>query len=39
MDEWAQFRGGKSLPRLRFTDQLAKLNYWDCVNFYVDKPE
>jgi SAM-dependent methyltransferase len=39
MDEWTQFRKGESLPRLRLTNQLAELNYWDRVIFYVDKPE
>lgn len=37
--EWQQFRSGDTLQRLRLTDQLAALNYWDRVIFYVDKPE
>ncbi|WP_459706475.1 class I SAM-dependent methyltransferase [Paraburkholderia sp. 2C] len=36
---WAAFRNGDRLQRLRFTDQLADLNYWDRVIFFVDKPE
>ena len=39
MDEWKRFRDGDVLKRLRLTDQLASLNYWDRVIFYVDKPE
>lgn len=39
MNEWTQFRKRDSLQRLRLTDQLASLNYWDRVIFYVDKPE
>jgi len=39
LGEWSQFRDGITLPRLKFTDQLAYLNYWDRVIFYVDKPE
>ena len=39
MKEWKRFRDGESLQRLRLTDQLASLNYWDRVIFYVDKPE
>ncbi len=39
MDEWTSFRAGEPLPRLRLTDQLAQLNYWDRVIFYIDKPE
>jgi SAM-dependent methyltransferase len=38
MDQWTQFRNGDSLQRLRLTDQLASLNYWERVVFYVDKP-
>jgi SAM-dependent methyltransferase len=38
LTEWSQFRQGDTLQRLRFTDQLAHLNYWDRVIFYVDKP-
>ncbi|RQH08355.1 class I SAM-dependent methyltransferase [Paraburkholderia dinghuensis] len=36
--EWTAFRKGDKLQRLRLTDQLAELNYWDRVIFYVDKP-
>jgi SAM-dependent methyltransferase len=39
LSEWEQFRKGDILQRLRFTDQLADLNYWDRVIFYVEKPE
>lgn len=39
MDEWSQFREGGELQRLRFIDQLASINYWDRVIFYIDKPE
>ena len=39
MEEWQQFRDGDALQRLRLTDQLAEINYWDRVIFYVDKPE
>ncbi len=39
MEEWKQFRDGDLLQRLRLTDQLADLNYWDRVIFTVDKPE
>lgn len=37
--EWTQFRNGDTLQRLRLTDQLEHLNYWDRIIFYVDKPE
>jgi SAM-dependent methyltransferase len=39
MEAWSEFRKGDSLQRLRFTDQLADLNYWDRVIFFIDKPE
>jgi SAM-dependent methyltransferase len=39
MEAWSRFRDGDALERLRLTDQLASLNYWDRVIFYVDKPE
>lgn len=39
METWSRFRDGDALERLRLTDQLASLNYWDRVIFYVDKPE
>jgi SAM-dependent methyltransferase len=39
MKEWKRFRDGESHQRLRLTDQLASLNYWDRVIFYVDKAE
>lgn len=39
MEVWSRFRDGDALERLRLTDQLASLNYWDRVIFYVDKPE
>lgn len=38
LKDWQEFRSGEPLQRLRFTDQLADLNYWDRVIFYVDKP-
>lgn len=38
LEAWNQFREGDALQRLRFTDQLADLNFWDRVIFYVDKP-
>ena len=37
MNEWKRFMEGDKLQRLRLTDQLAYLNYWDRVIFYVDK--
>lgn len=39
LGEWMQFRDGDTLQRLRLTDQLGHLNYFDRVIFYVDKPE
>ena len=39
IEEWARFRDGDALQRLRLTDQLASINYWDRVIFYIDKPE
>lgn len=39
MSEWNRFREGDKLQRLRLTDQLASLNYWDRVIFFIDKPE
>lgn len=36
---WLWFGEGDALERLRLTDQLASLNYWDRVIFYVDKLE
>lgn len=41
MDEWTKFRDGEgeTTERLRLTDQLASVNYWDRVIFYVDKPD
>ena len=38
LSAWQEFRNGDTLQRLRFTDQLADLNYWDRVIFFVDKP-
>jgi hypothetical protein len=37
--EWKLFRDGDSLQRLRLTDQLADINYWDRIIFTVDKFE
>ncbi len=39
MDSWLSFREGDVLERLRLTDQLADLNYWDRVIFYAEKSE
>jgi ubiquinone/menaquinone biosynthesis C-methylase UbiE len=39
MEEWASFRQGDKLQRLRITDHLASINYFDRVIFCVDKPE
>jgi len=36
--EWTQFRDGKTTPRLRLTNLLAQINYWERVIFVVDKP-
>ncbi len=38
MTEWSNFRAKNGLVRKKFTDQLATLNYFDRVIFYVDKP-
>ena len=38
MKEFTQFRADEGLERLRFTDQLASLNYFNRVIFYVEKP-
>jgi SAM-dependent methyltransferase len=38
MEDWSRFRDGDVLQRLRVTDQLASINYWDRVIFFVDKP-
>jgi len=37
--DWKQFRDGDVLQRLRLTDQLSHLNYYDRVIFYVEKPQ
>jgi SAM-dependent methyltransferase len=37
IEEWSQFRDGDEMQRLRLTDQLATLGYWDRVIFYVEK--
>lgn len=39
MEGWSRFRANNALERLRLTDQLASLNYWDRVIFFVEKPE
>ena len=39
MDDWKQFRAGATLQRLKFTNQLSSINYYERVIFYVDKPE
>jgi SAM-dependent methyltransferase len=39
MKSWSSFRKWNPLKRLRLTNQLASINYWDRVIFYVDKPE
>lgn len=38
MESWSSFRKGDARERTRLTDQLANLNYWERVIFYVDKP-
>ena len=38
MSEWRQFIDGDEYQRLRLTDQLANINYWERVIFYIDKP-
>ncbi|MCF8383975.1 MAG: class I SAM-dependent methyltransferase [Chlorobium sp.] len=38
MKEWNTFRTGDSHCRLRITDMLAQINYYDRVIFYIDKP-
>lgn len=38
MEAWSRFREGDAVERLRLTDQLASLNYWDRVIFFVEKP-
>jgi hypothetical protein len=37
MEEWSKFRAGDVMQRLRLTDQLASLGYWDRVIFYGEK--
>jgi len=37
LSDWQSFRAGDVMQRLRFTDQLADLNYWDRVIFFADK--
>jgi ubiquinone/menaquinone biosynthesis C-methylase UbiE len=39
MEQWSEFRAENGTERLLFTDQLATLNYFDRVVFFVDKPE
>ena len=39
MEVRSRFRDWDALERLRLTDQLASLNYWERVIFYVDQPE
>lgn len=39
MDSWKRFMDGDVLQRLRLTDQLARVNYWDRVIFTIDKPD
>ena len=39
IETWFQFREGDTIQRSKFTDQLASLNYWDRVIFYLDKTE
>lgn len=38
LQEWAAFRGKNGAERLRYTDVLAQLNYWDRIIFFLDKP-
>jgi SAM-dependent methyltransferase len=35
---WTKFRKGDKRQRSRFTDQLAEVNYWDRVIFFINKP-
>ena len=37
LSSWQNFRGGDEMIRLRFTDQLAQINYDERVVFYVEK--
>lgn len=39
MESWTRFRAGSETERLKLTDHLAAINYWERVIFYVDKPE
>lgn len=39
MDEWRLFMNGETHQRLRFTDQLAHINYWERVIFFVTKAQ
>lgn len=39
MKDWSLFRQGNEKLRCRLTDQLARINYWDRVIFYIDKPQ
>lgn len=38
LEDWQKFRNGDVLERLKLTDHLATVNYWDRVIFYIDKP-
>jgi SAM-dependent methyltransferase len=38
LESWQIFRSGNEISRLRFTDQLAQINYDERVLFYVEKP-
>lgn len=38
MQKWSEFRKGDATQRKLFDDQLASLNYFDRVIFYVEKP-
>lgn len=39
MKSWSRFRKWAPLKRLGLTNQLASINYWDRVIFYVDKTD
>jgi hypothetical protein len=38
MSEWSSFRASDGMERQKFSEHLARLNYFDRVVFYVDKP-
>jgi len=38
LENWQKFRNGDEMEKLKLTDHLATVNYWDRVIFYIDKP-